>query len=89
MTSSSSPGPRIKIDNRLLTAAEILAGAGAVLWLGGVILAGAAGRRALQQWVEQLDQPVGDLAKAKWQQLVIAKEAGTHAWKHGSSYKAS
>lgn len=89
MSDRTSPQARIQFDNRLLSVAEVLAGAGSVLWLAGVSVAGAALRRAVQQWAEQQDQPIGTLAKGKWQQLVSAKEAGSHAWKHGGASRAS
>jgi len=88
MTDENSPQPRIQLDDRLLTWAEILAGAGGVLLLAGVSIAAAALRRGAQQWIRQLDQPPSELARTKWQQLMTAKAAGTHAWKNGSTTKA-
>jgi len=81
MNSTSPPKSPIQIDDRLLTVAEILVGAGGVLLLAGMSVGGAAVRRAALQWLRQLDQPPGEVAKAKWQQLMTAKAAGADAWK--------
>jgi hypothetical protein len=73
----------LRFDRRLLTSAEILAGAGAVLWVAGWVVGIAAVRRAAQGWIEQLDQAPSDLAISKWQQLLHAATAGTNAYKSG------
>lgn len=78
----------IRFDRRLLTAAEILAGAGAVLWVAGWAVGLAAVRRAAQDWFEQLEQDPAELAIDKWQQLLHATAAGTNAYRSGTRPKA-
>lgn len=73
----------LRFDRRLLTSAEVLAGAGAVLWVAGLAVGVAAVRRAVQDWVEQLDQAPSELAISKWQQLLHATTAGTNAYRSG------
>jgi len=82
---STTQTNRIQIDDRLLTWAEILIGGGGVLWVAGMAVGGAAIRRGLQQWLQQMETPPSELAKSKWQQLVTAKAAGTDAWKRSAS----
>jgi hypothetical protein len=89
MTDSSAPIKtpglnRLRVDRRLLTSAEILAGAGAVLWVAGWVIGVAALRRAAQDWVEQLDQAPSELAIGKWEQLLHAATVATSAYKGGS-----
>lgn len=67
----------VRFDRRLLTASEILAGAGAVLWVTGCMIGLAAVRRAAQDWFEQMDQDPAEFAIDRWQQLLHAAAAGT------------
>jgi hypothetical protein len=71
----------LRFDRKLLTSAELLLGAGAILWLAGWLVGAAALRRAAQDWVEQLDQGPSELALTKWQQLLRATTAATNAYK--------
>jgi len=73
----------LRFDRRLLTSAEVLAGAGALLWVAGWIVGAAAVRRAAQDWLEQLEQPPSEVAMSKWRQLLQATAAGTAAYKDG------
>lgn len=81
-----TPGLKgLRFDRRLLSSAEILVGAGAVLSVAGLVVGFAAVRRAAQDWVEQLDQAPSELAIGKWQQLLDATVAGTNAYKSSLS----
>lgn len=79
---------RLRVDRRLLASAEVLTGAGAVLWIAGCAVGLTAVRRAAQDWLEQLDQAPGELAISKWQQLLRATTAGTDAYRSGLPKRA-
>jgi hypothetical protein len=89
MSSNDSSKSRLQLDSRLLTWAGVLAGTGAVLWAAGMALGSTALLRAAQDWINSLEQPPSELAKAKWQQLLSAAGAGNEAWKRAKSAKAS
>ncbi|MGH9105913.1 MAG: hypothetical protein ACRDZX_08775 [Acidimicrobiales bacterium] len=72
---------QLRFDRRLLTSAEILAGAGVVLWTAGWVVGVTALRRAAQDWLEQLDQAPSELAISKLQQFLHATTAGTSAYR--------
>lgn len=93
MTDGAGPGGTpgltdIRLDRQLLAWAEILVGAGAVLWTAGFVVAFAAFRRAAQDWFEQLDQNPTQLAASKWQQIVNATTAGANAYRSSSKTQA-
>lgn len=79
---------QFRFDRRLLTASEILVGAGALLWTAGWVVGAAAARRALQDWLENLDQAPSDLAMGKWRQLLHATAAGTDAYRSKAPARA-
>ncbi len=71
----------LRVDRRLLASAEILAGAGAVLLTAASVVGIAALRRAMQDWVEQIDQSPTELALNKLQQFAHATTAGANAYR--------
>jgi hypothetical protein len=77
-------GDPIQLDQRLLKMGAIIAGVGGTVWLAGMMVAGSAMVKAAQQWMNQLDRPPSETARAKWQQLTAATTAGTNAWKAGA-----
>jgi len=81
MTDTRTTQSQFQLDGRLLTAAEVLLGAGAVLWVAGLAIGGAALRRAAQEWLRQLEQPPSAIVKGRWQQAATAATAGVNAWK--------
>lgn len=82
---TTSGANNLRLDRRLLASAEILIGAGAILWVAGWAVGAAALRRAVQDWFEQLEQSPSELAVDKWQQLLHATTAGTNAYRARTS----
>lgn len=74
----------LRFDRRLLTSAEVLGGAGILLWTAAWVVGLAAVRRAAQDWIEQLGQAPSELAMGKWQQLLHATTVGTNAYRSGA-----
>lgn len=83
MDATPAAQQRLKIDSRLLTAAGVLVGVGATVWFAGMVVGSAALASAARQWMAQLEEPPSALARAKWQQLLAATNAGAAAWSKG------
>jgi hypothetical protein len=66
-----------------LTIGAALMGAGAVVWLAGVVVSGTVVVAAAKRWIDQLEVPPNELAKQKWAQARAATMAGASAWQNG------
>ena len=74
----------IQLDRRLLLTGGVLVGVGGVLASTGIVMLSAAFASALRRWVQQLDQPPGQIARHKWRQARTATTAGVQAWQRTS-----
>ena len=75
-------GP-FQLRTRPLAIGAGLMGAGAVIWLAGVVLSGTEIIAATRHWIEELDVPPNELARRKWAQARAATAAGASAWQNG------
>jgi hypothetical protein len=57
-----------------------LVGAGAVVALVGLAIAGSHAVAAIRQWIGELETPPGQLARLKWEQAKTAAAAGADSW---------
>ncbi len=71
----------LRVDRGMLTWAEIMAGAGVVLWTAGWVIGLAAVRRAAQDWMENLGQAPTQIAIDKWHNFLRATLEGTNAYR--------
>jgi hypothetical protein len=76
-----------EVDTRPLAVGAALLGAGAVIGLAGLVVAGVALSAATRRWIAQLEVPPSELARQKWAQARAATAAGAaagaHAWQDG------
>jgi hypothetical protein len=87
----SGPGLQLsefQVDTRPLAVGAALLGAGAVIGLAGLAVAGVALATATRRWMDQLEVPPGELARQKWAQARAAAAtgaaAGAGAWQDGA-----
>jgi hypothetical protein len=77
-----------QVSTRPLAIGAGLIGAGAVIWLAGVVVSGTAVAAAARRWVDQLEVPPNELARQKWSRARAATMAGASAWQNGLSSDA-
>jgi hypothetical protein len=82
-TQESSNLPDFKAGPLITGAA--LVGAGAMIALAGLAVGGSHLFAATRRWVQAMDVPPSEVAKAKWAQARTAAAAGTAAWRNGVS----
>jgi hypothetical protein len=80
--SSNNSWPQVQA--RPLIVGAVLIGAGAMTALAGLIVGGSHLISATRKWVQEMEVPPSDLAKAKWAQARAAASAGASAWRSGS-----
>jgi hypothetical protein len=68
----------------LITSAALI-GAGAMLALAGLAVGGSHLISATRRWVQAMEVPPSEVAKAKWAQARTAAAAGSAAWRNGVS----
>ena len=73
-----------QVDTRPLAVGAALLGAGVLIGLAGLAVAGVALTTATRRWIAQLEVPPSELARQKWAQARTAVEAGTSAWQNGT-----
>jgi hypothetical protein len=73
-----------RLSTTPLTIGAGLIGAGAVLWLAGMVVSGTVVVTAARRWIDQLEVPPNELARRKWAQARAATMAGASAWQNGS-----
>ena len=73
-------GPLI-LGGALVGAGALIAIAGWAVGLGHVTL-------AIRQWIQEMETPPSELAKARWAQARRAAAAGTQAWQNGNGVSA-
>jgi hypothetical protein len=76
---SGNSWPQVKA--RPLIIGAVLIGAGAMTALAGLIVGGSHLVAATRKWVEEMEVPPSDLARAKWAQARAAASAGASAWR--------
>jgi len=72
-----------EVKARPLIVGAVLIGAGAMTALAGLIVGGSHLVSATRKWVQEMEVPPSDLAKAKWAQAKAAASAGASAWRSG------
>jgi len=70
-----------KVRSGPLMAGGILIGAGTLLALAGLAVAGAHVAAATRAWMEELETPPGELARLRWEQAKTAAAAGAATWR--------
>jgi hypothetical protein len=78
-TANTNSWPELKA--RPLIWGAVLIGAGAMTALAGLIVGGSHMLAATRKWVEEMEVPPSDLARAKWAQAKAAASAGANAWR--------
>ncbi len=66
----------------LITSAALV-GAGTILAMAGLAVGGSHLFAATRRWIQAMEVPPSEIAKAKWAQARTAAEAGTAAWRNG------
>jgi hypothetical protein len=85
MTDIASGSTRPQFDTNQLIISGALVGAGAVIAMVGLAVAGSHLLLATRRWVSQMEVPPGEVAKLKFAQARAAVSAGATAWQNGSS----
>jgi hypothetical protein len=70
-----------EVEAKPLIIGAALVGVGAMAVLAGLIVGGSHLISATRKWVEEMEVPPSDLAKAKWAQARAAASAGATAWR--------
>ena len=73
-----------QVQARPLIIGAVLIGAGAMAALAGLVVGGSHLISSTRKWVQEMEVPPSDLAKAKWAQARAAANAGARAWRSGS-----
>lgn len=76
-------GTGFQVSTTPLLSGAALMGIGAVLGVAGLVLSGSALAIGVRRWVQQMDVPPAELARAKWAQAKAATSAGASAWQNG------
>ena len=79
---SRSGGPQFQAAPLITSAA--LVGAGTLIVLVGVAVGGGHLVSATRKWVNEMEVPPSELARAKWGQARAAMSAGAQAWQNGT-----
>ncbi len=79
----------VQLNRGFLVGGAVLIGVGALLGFVGTLLGAFAILSATRQWVRQLEQPPGEIAKLKLQQARAATSAGAAAWRSGPPTRPS
>jgi len=74
----------LQINSGPIIMGAALAAVGGLVGFAGLALGASALVTAARRWVDELDQPPTEVAKATWQQLRAAGAAGAEAWKSPS-----
>jgi len=83
MATSQTAGGGFSVSTGPLMAGAALMGVGAMFGLAGLALSGSALIRGARQWVQEMDMPPSEVARAKWAQAKAATTAGASAWQNG------
>ena len=75
-------GPQFRTAPLITSAAMV--GAGTLIALAGLAIGGGHLLSATRQWIDEMEVPPSELARAKWTQARAAMSAGTQAWQNGS-----
>ena len=75
-------GPQFRTAPLITSAAMV--GAGTVIVLAGLAVGGGHLLSVTRQWVNEMEVPPSELARAKWAQAKTAVAAGAQTWQNGS-----
>jgi hypothetical protein len=76
-------GPQFRTATLITSAAMV--GGGSIIALAGLALGAGHMMRSTRRWVDEMDVPVSQLAKAKFGQARAAMSAGAQAWQKNGS----
>jgi hypothetical protein len=76
-------GPQFRTATLITSAAMV--GGGSIIALAGLALSAGHMMRSTRRWVDEMDVPVSQLAKAKFGQARAAMSAGAQAWQKNGS----
>jgi hypothetical protein len=85
MTDTATGPTRPQFDTNQLIISGALVGAGTVIAMAGLAVAGSHLLLATRRWVRQMEVPPSEVAKLKFAQARAAVSAGATAWRNGSS----
>jgi hypothetical protein len=80
MNTRQNMTPAFRLNNSQMAAGAVLAGAGTLLGIAGVIVGGSALLSAARRWFMELDVPPTEVAKHRLNQTKAATIAGARAW---------
>jgi hypothetical protein len=80
-TQESSNFPEFRTGPLITSAA--LVGAGTIVVMAGLAVGGSHLFAATRRWIQAMEVPPSEVAKAKWAQARTAAAAGTAAWRNG------
>ncbi len=81
VTDSQSAGNWPQVRSGPLVVGGILIGAGALVAIVGVAVAGTHLAAATRSWIKELETPPSQLARLKWEQAKAAAVSGSSTWR--------
>jgi hypothetical protein len=79
--STSTTRPPFQVNRQLMKPGLVLLCVGGVAWLAGAALSATALAQASWRFIDQLDESPAEIANRRFQQMKVAAEAGSRAWK--------
>jgi hypothetical protein len=76
---------QIQVNRSLIVGGGMLVAVGGLLGFAGMALLSSALISATRQWVDHLERPPSEMARARWEQTKAAASAGAAAWRQGNS----
>jgi hypothetical protein len=70
-----------QLEAKPLIIGAVLLGAGAMAALAGLVVGGSHLVSATRKWIQDMEVPPSEVAKAKWAQARAAASAGATAWR--------
>ena len=81
VTDSQTAGNWPQVRSGPLVVGGILIGAGALVAIVGVAVAGTHLAAATRSWIKELETPPSQLARLKWEQAKAAAVSGSSTWR--------
>lgn len=83
--SASGSQHAFHVNGKLLASGAALLCVGGAVLMVGAALAATALAQAAKKWIDQLEESPTEMAQRRFQQIKVAAEAGTKAWRDQSS----